>query len=116
MPEKIPGFRSRFRFVKWLGYETVQRSPLVRMLHDARAQAAAREKTEPLKERKSYQIRQQRIYSRGRIPPDPNAPTAAPADGAAAPSLIAAVEDPALAEALAIANAEASESPPASEP
>ena len=95
MPENFSGLRrSSFRFVKWLGYDVVENNPLVRMLHESRAAASAREKVLPLKDRPSYQIRQSRIYSRGRsandtaiaVPPAESAASEAPsADELVAP-------------------------------
>jgi hypothetical protein len=55
------------RVIRWLGHDILEQHPLVRMLHENRAQAAAQEKKLPLTERRSYQIRQQRIFARGRI-------------------------------------------------
>jgi hypothetical protein len=59
--------RLPIRVIKWLGHDILEEHPLVRMLHENRAQAAAQEKKLPLTERPSYQIRQQRIFARGRI-------------------------------------------------
>jgi hypothetical protein len=115
MRENIPGFRSRFHFVKWLGYDTVQKNPLVRMLHEARAKAAAHEKAQPLKQRKSYQIRQLRIYSSGHLTADPNAPATGATGATDATNETDATDETELAETLAIADAEASETTPASE-
>jgi hypothetical protein len=67
MPDAPSGFRrSPFHVVKWLGHDLLQNHPMVRMLHESRALAAEREKALPLQERPSYQIRQKRIFARGR--------------------------------------------------
>jgi hypothetical protein len=87
--------RLPIRVIKWLGHDILEEHPLVRMLHENRAQAAAQEKKLPLTERPSYQIRQQRIFARGRAAspgddaiakrPD-EAPAVAAATGADAPA------------------------------
>ena len=101
MPENIPGFRrSSFHFIKWLGHDVVNNEPLIRMLHQSRAMAAARQKADPLAQRPSYNIRGQRIFARGNEP--------AAAVPAAPPA-----EDLATAESEAVADAEAGEDMPA---
>jgi len=52
--------------IKWLGHDVLEQHPIVRMLHENRAEAAAAEKLLPLQDRPSYRIRQQRIFARGR--------------------------------------------------
>jgi hypothetical protein len=91
MPDNDSVFRKPLRVVKWLGYNVLEQHPLARMLHEARAAEAAKDKSLPLVERRSYQIRQQRVYARGREPVNADAiaapPTAAnEADQAAVPS------------------------------
>jgi hypothetical protein len=86
MAEESPGLRRLpVRVIKWLGHDILEQHPIVRMLHESRAMAAAQEKKLPLHERPSYQIRQQRIFARGRkagddaIAKPPDAPAAAEA-------------------------------------
>ncbi len=90
-------FRKPLRVIKWLGYNTLEQHPLARMLHEQRAAQAAKDKALPLTERRSYQIRQQRVYARGREamggneiakPPEP-ASSSAGSGGEAAPAGIA---------------------------
>ncbi len=93
MPDDSPGLRRLpVRMIKWLGHDILKDHPLARMLHESRAVAAAQEKKLPLQERPSYQIRQQRIFARGRYgdnviakPPE-EAPAAADIVDAAEPA------------------------------
>jgi len=96
MADERPGLRRLpFRVIKWLGHDIIEEHPIARMLHESRALAAAEEKKLPLAERPSYQIRQQRIFARGRMAgaagdeiakrPD-EAPAAAAADATAPPA------------------------------
>ena len=92
MAEEGSGLRRLpIRVVRWLGHDVLEQHPLVRMLHESRAQAAAQEKKLPLAERPSYQIRQQRIFARGRMAGGggdaiAKRPDETPADATAAPA------------------------------
>ena len=60
-----PGLRSSpFHVIRWLGYETLENNPLVRMLHEHRALTTApRQKAKP--ERRRFTITGRRVYARG---------------------------------------------------
>jgi hypothetical protein len=48
MPDNDSVFRKPLRVVKWLGYNVLEQHPLARMLHEARAAEAAKDKSLPL--------------------------------------------------------------------
>jgi len=89
--------------IKWLGHDILQQHPAIRMLHETRAAETARQKDVPLEERPSYQIRQARIFARGRSVNDNEI--------AKSPQEKAAEEAAALAAAAQAAAAAAAPSP-----
>ena len=103
MPDDSGLRRLPVRVIKWLGHDILQEHPLVRMLHENRAIAAAREKAVPVQERPSYRIRQQRVFARGRL--------AHPGDNAIAnpPAQTAAAAEPAATEPAEPATTEPTE-------
>jgi hypothetical protein len=88
MPDNDSVFRKPLRTVKWLGFSVLEQHPLARMLHQARAAETAKDTSLPLVQRRSYQIRQQRVFSsRGRGPVDAVAAPPAAEPTPAAPAL-----------------------------
>ena len=101
MPDDSRLRRLPIRVIKWLGHDVLQEHPLIRMLHESRAIAAAREKAVPLQERPSYQIRQQRVFARGRLAHSSDEAIAAPPDQPAAAEPPASEPADPAADALA---------------
>ncbi len=93
MPDDTPGLRHLpIRMIKWLGHDILQQHPAVRMLHETRAAETARQKDVPLEERPSYQIRQARIFARGRNMASDNEIAKSPQEKAAEEAAAAGLE------------------------